>query len=238
MFSGQWKVPSFMAFGKRRRSIIFTSSTFHPKRFNLKEISIDLRVLLYHGFKLLLRVFLSFPLTYKLHLCFDVPSLPHIIKLILIENFPSFPWIHGIVHGHVLWASSHTNEWKIALRIVFKFNINLTPLWWRSWTIKSAPSFRSRTPSSLVLSNFSKFLYLGDFVVGQLHFWWWTWNCVQRFYEIENTSIFAWFLIFDTEHYCWLHNSICWLPPKKSDYLVCTIWCILNFLQLWTSIVA
>ncbi len=91
MFSGQWKVPSFMAFGKRRRSIIFTSSTFHPKRFNLKEISIDLRVLLYHGFKLLLRVFLSFPLTYKLHLCFDVPSLPHIIKLILIENFPSFP---------------------------------------------------------------------------------------------------------------------------------------------------
>ncbi len=58
-------------------------------------------------------------------------------------------------------------------------------------------------------------------------------------YEIEDTFIFAWFSVPCVGHYCWLHGAICWLPlNSKADYLVCTIRRILDFLQLWTFIVA
>jgi len=52
-------------------------------------------------------------------------------------------------------------------------------------------------------------------------------------YESEDTFIFAWFLVPDVGHYCWLHNPICRLfPNSKADYLVRTIQCILDFQQL------
>jgi hypothetical protein len=36
-----------------------------------------------------------------------------------------------------------------------------------------------------------------------------------------------------------LCNLICWLiPNSKSDYLICTIQHILNFMQLWIIIMA
>jgi hypothetical protein len=58
-------------------------------------------------------------------------------------------------------------------------------------------------------------------------------------YETEDASIFAWSSILNIGHYCWLRSSICRLPPNcKVNYLVCTIWYILNFLQLWTIIAA
>jgi hypothetical protein len=91
----------------------------------------------------------------------------------------SFPWIHGIAHDHILWASSRTNEWKTTLRIIPKFDIDPTPSWWRSQIAKGAPSFWSWTLLSLVLSHFFELSYLGDF--GWPRFWWWTWNCLWRF---------------------------------------------------------
>ncbi len=52
-------------------------------------------------------------------------------------------------------------------------------------------------------------------------------------YEFEDTFIFAWFSIPGVEHYHWLHGPIRRLPPNsKADYLVRTILCILDFLQL------
>ncbi len=52
-------------------------------------------------------------------------------------------------------------------------------------------------------------------------------------YETEDTSIFAWSLVPGVGHYRWLHGPIRRLPPNsKADYLVRTIWCILDFLQL------
>jgi predicted Fe-S protein YdhL (DUF1289 family) len=52
-------------------------------------------------------------------------------------------------------------------------------------------------------------------------------------YETEDTSIFAWSLVLNVEHYHWLRSSIHRLPPNsKADYLVCTIRRILDFLQL------
>ncbi len=52
-------------------------------------------------------------------------------------------------------------------------------------------------------------------------------------YIIEDTSIFTWSLVSGVGHYHWLFSQIRRLPlNKKADYLVCTIRCILNFLQL------
>jgi hypothetical protein len=53
-------------------------------------------------------------------------------------------------------------------------------------------------------------------------------------YKTEDTSIFAWSLVLDVAHYCWLRGPIRQLPlNSKADYLVRTIQHILNFLQLW-----
>jgi hypothetical protein len=52
-------------------------------------------------------------------------------------------------------------------------------------------------------------------------------------YEIEDTSIFAWSSVPGVGHYHWLRGPIRRLPPNsKADYLVRTIRCILDFLQL------
>jgi len=55
----------------------------------------------------------------------------------------------------------------------------------------------------------------------------------EGFYEIEDTSIFAWSSILGVGHYRWLCSPIHQLPlNNKVDYLIRTIQCILNFLQL------
>jgi hypothetical protein len=57
-------------------------------------------------------------------------------------------------------------------------------------------------------------------------------------YEMKDTSVFTWFSILGIRHYRWLRGLIHRLPPNnKVDYLVCTIWHILDFLQLWIIIV-
>jgi len=58
-------------------------------------------------------------------------------------------------------------------------------------------------------------------------------------YDIKDTSIFACSSIFSVGHYCWLRSLIRWLPPNsKAYYLIRAIRRILDFLQLWTMIVA
>ncbi len=53
----------------------------------------------------------------------------------------------------------------------------------------------------------------------------------EGYYEIEDTSIFAWFSILGIGRYRWLRGSIYQLlPNNKVDYLVCTIQHILDFL--------
>ncbi len=52
-------------------------------------------------------------------------------------------------------------------------------------------------------------------------------------YETEDTSIFDWSSVPGVGHYRWLCGPILRLPPNnKADYLVRTIRCILDFLQL------
>jgi hypothetical protein len=58
-------------------------------------------------------------------------------------------------------------------------------------------------------------------------------------YETKYNSIFVWFSILGVGHYRWLRGPIRQLAPNsKADYQVCTIWCILDFMQLWIIIVA
>jgi hypothetical protein len=53
----------------------------------------------------------------------------------------------------------------------------------------------------------------------------------EGYYETKDTSIFAWSLIPNVGHYCWLCGSIRRLPlNNKADYLVRTIQHILDFL--------
>ncbi len=52
-------------------------------------------------------------------------------------------------------------------------------------------------------------------------------------YDIEDTFIFAWSLVPGVGHYRWLRGLIRrLLRNSKADYLVRTIRCILDFLQL------
>ncbi len=52
-------------------------------------------------------------------------------------------------------------------------------------------------------------------------------------YETEDTSIFVWSSVLGVGHYRWLRGLIRRLPPNsKADYLVRTIRCVLDFLQL------
>jgi hypothetical protein len=52
-------------------------------------------------------------------------------------------------------------------------------------------------------------------------------------YEIEDTSIFAWSLIYGVRHYRWLCGPIRQLPlNNKVDYLIHIVQRILDFLEL------
>jgi hypothetical protein len=160
-----------------------------------------------------------------------------IAKLILIEIF--FPWTHGIVHDHILWVSNYISEQKTVLGVIPKFNTNPTFSWWKFQIVTSAPSFWNQTFSNLVLLNFSELSYLCDFVTTWLHSNDELETIYEGFYEIEDTLIFAWSSIPNVGHHCWLCGLIHWLfSNNKAYYLVRTIWCILDFLWLWTTIMA
>jgi hypothetical protein len=144
------------------------------------------------------------------------------------------------VWPHFTGASSCIGEWRTTFGIISRFDTDATSSWWISQTSRGASSCWSWTPSSLVLSyffpNFHTLVILlqvdpasGD----ELEI------VYKGCYEIEDTFIFAWSLVFDIGHYHWLHRPICRLPLKsKAEYLVRTIWHILNFLQLWTVTMA
>ncbi len=111
----------------------------------------------------------------------NVTSLPPIhYRFDFDFDLFSFPWNCGVAHGHVLQASSYTNEWKIDFGIIFRFDIDITSLWWRSQTAKGASSSWSQSFSNLVLLYFSKLSQLDDFVESWPYFWWWTWNRLWR----------------------------------------------------------
>jgi hypothetical protein len=100
-FGGQWKVSNLVALGmfhvwlpleRERKTSFSPPSIFYPIRFYLNLFSIDFKVIFYHGSKLLLDIFPSFSLTYKLQSCISRYEVFHtfIVELILIKDFFSF----------------------------------------------------------------------------------------------------------------------------------------------------
>ncbi len=163
---GQWKVPSLVAFGMfhvwlllegKGEASFSPPSTFHPIRFYLIVFPLILgfffTMVLDHYFAYFLHFLLS--INYS-HTFLSTKSSTHSLPSWFWSKIFFFSWIHGVAHDYILQASSCTNERKIASRNFFRFDINLTSLWWKSQTTRNAPSFRNRTLSNLVLSNFSK----------------------------------------------------------------------------------
>ncbi len=139
--------------------------------------SFDLKVLLYHGPRPLFAHLFPFPwsINYDYASQCNKSSTPSLsIWFWLKLWFFSSPWSYGVVHGHILWASSRISKWRIASKVISSFDPNATSSWWRTWNSRSVHSSWSWTFSGLVLSYFSKFLHLGDLVTSRPHIWWQT----------------------------------------------------------------
>ncbi len=112
---------------------------------------------------------------------FDVTSPPHIhYQFDYVKDFSSLPWNYSVMHGHILWAPSPASEWRAGPKVILRFNVDTTSSWWRPCTVKGACSSWSQSPSSLVLSHFSKLLHPCDFVTSWPHFRQQTCNCLWR----------------------------------------------------------
>jgi hypothetical protein len=84
---------------------------------------------------------------------------------------------------------------------------------------------------SLVLSYFFELSYFGDLVVSQPRFWWRTWNRLWRL--LRNWRYFYLCMVFSSRR--WTLSLVArlirqLLPNSKADYLIYTIWRILDFL--------
>ncbi len=122
------------------------------------------------------------------------PSL--LIRFCLKIWLFSSPWNHGVAHGHILRAPSRSSEQRTAFGVISRSDPNTTSSWWRTRTLKSARLSWSWTPSSLVLSYFSKFLHHGDLVASRPRFWWRTWNHLRRL--LQNRRYFYLRMVFSS----------------------------------------
>ncbi len=157
----------------------------------------------------------------------------------MIENLFSFFWNYDIAYGHVLQGSSCIIEWRISSGIISRFDIDAASLWWRFRTVRGARSSWSWSLQAWYYHIFPNFhtlmilLQVDPASNDELE------TICEGCYETKDTYIFAWSSILDVGHYHWLRNSIRRLfPNSKANYLIRTIWHILNFLQLWTITMA
>ncbi len=235
---GQWNVPSFVANGRWRKNTFSPLATFPPTILLKPSVfSLDLKVLLYHGPRLLLTHFLPFPqfINYDFAFQCNKSSTPSLSIWFWLKHwFLSFPWNYGITYGHLLWAPNQISEWRTAFGVISGFDLNATSSWWKTWNLRGARSSWSWTPSNLVLSYFSKLSTLVILLQVDPTFGNEPETIYGSCYETKDIFIFAWSLIPSVEHYHWLRVPIYRLRlNSKVDYLVRTIRRILDFLQLW-----
>jgi hypothetical protein len=216
--------------------------TFPPT--NLLKLSnffpFDLEVLLYHGDRSLLTPFFPFlwSINYDRAFWCNKSFTPSFSIWFCLKIWFLFLSLQSwFVHGHMLWAPSRTSERRTASKLISRFNPNAASSWWRTRTLRNTHSSWSLTPSSLVLSYFSKLSHFGDLIApasdDKLE------TVCEGCYKTRDISIYAWSLVPNVGHYHWLQDPIHRLPPNsKADHLIHTIQRILNFLQLWTITMA
>ncbi len=145
---GFWNVPCLVAFGRRRRNILFTSFHFSPHKILLQFFSIDFKVLFYHGSKPLLHVFPSFSFTYKLQSCISRYQFFHtfITKLILIKDiyfFLEFMLSHMITsYGPQAAQMNEESPWESSLNLTLTQHLHDEDL--ELW--KVCPCFEIKPP--------------------------------------------------------------------------------------------
>jgi len=159
-------------------------------------------VLLYHGPKPLLTPFFPFlrSINYDCAPQCNKSFTPSLSTWFWLKIWPfSFPWMYGVAHDHVLLAASCTSEWKTAFGVVPRSYPDIASSWWRTWTSRSACSSWSWTPSSLVLSYFSELSHPGDPAASRPHFWWRTWDRLQRL--LRNWTYFYLHMVFSSRRW-------------------------------------
>jgi hypothetical protein len=135
------------------------------------------------------------------------------------------------MYGHVLQASSCTNEWRTAFGIISNdedpepqkvhARLEIEAFW--AWYYRISLNFRTLVILLQVDPAF------GDEPE----------TVYEGCYETKDTSIFTWSSIPGVGHYRWLHSSIHQLIlNNKANYLIRTIRSILNYIQLWTITMA
>jgi hypothetical protein len=122
--------------------------TFSPKIFYL--IFFFLLILRFYFTMVLDRPFLPFlwPINYN-HISWCNKSSTHSLPIWFWLKKISFLWIHGVTYDHVLWAFSCTSEWRSTLKVIPKFDVDATSLWWRSQIARCASSFWKLNPLEL-----------------------------------------------------------------------------------------
>jgi hypothetical protein len=167
--NGRWRKNTFLHLPTFPPTILFKPSIF----------SCDFKVLLYHGFSSSLMHFLPFPWSINYDCTFQCnksSTLSLSIWFWLNLWFLFSPWNYDVAHGHILWASNRTNEWRTASEVISRFDLKETSSWWKTWNSRGARLFWSWTPSNLELSYFSKLSHPGDFIASRPYLWWRTWN--------------------------------------------------------------
>ncbi len=142
---------------------------------------LHIKVLLCPGPRPLFTPSLRFPwpINYdRVSWCQNLPHLHYGFEF--VEDLYYLPCNHGVAHSHILWAPSHSSKWRTAFGVIFRFDLNVASLQWRTWTSRSARSSWSWTPSNLVLPYFAKLPHPGDLATNRPRFRWWTWNCQWR----------------------------------------------------------
>jgi hypothetical protein len=134
------------------------------------------------GYKLLLMHFLPFPwpINYN-HASQCNKSFTHSL-LIWFWLKISFPFLESMVLrvATSYEALSYTSEQKTSFGVIFRLDVDVTSLWWKTQTAKGVRLSWSWSPSSLVLLHFSELSHLSDFVASWPRFCWWTWNCLWK----------------------------------------------------------
>jgi hypothetical protein len=137
---GQWNVPSLVVNGMWRKNTFSPLPTF-PPIINLQFFNLE--ILLYHGSRLLLMPFLRCPrsINYDYASRYNKSFTPSLsiwfwLKIWLF----SFPWNHGVAHGHILRVPSRTSKWRIASGFIFISNPNVASSWWRTRTSRGVCS--------------------------------------------------------------------------------------------------
>ncbi len=200
----QWKV---------KEKHLFVSSHFAPNKFKPSIFSFDLKLLFYHGLRLLLTHILPFPRSKVMIVHFNVTSPPHLhCRFDFDWSSDFFPFLE-IMASHMVTSYGPQVAQANEKSSPESFDPNVTFSWWKTWNSIGARSSWNWTPSNLVLSYFSKLLLPSDLIASRPCFWWQTWNRLWRL--LRNWKYFYFRMVFNSR--CWTLSLVAWFDSSTTS---------------------